>query len=146
MTAGGEDKVVRVFDVRTGKVAMQLPEFSSRIRTLVHEPLSKSLSVLGSSSSSFSSPPPPHPSPPPRERKREREKREREKGERERERGEKEGGREGGRERERLGGVEVTISNAKGGMWCRSNGDVAMYKTAQLQEAFWQEKTNMRIT
>lgn len=50
MTAGGEDKVVRVFDVRTGKLAMQLPEFSSRIRTLVHEPLSKSLSVLGSSS------------------------------------------------------------------------------------------------
>ena len=51
MTTGGEDKVVRVWDVRTGKVAAQLPEFSSRIRTLVHEPLSKTLSILGSSAS-----------------------------------------------------------------------------------------------
>ncbi len=55
MATGGEDKVVRVFDIRSGKVAAQLPEFSSRIRTLVHEPLSKTLSVLGSSASPIAS-------------------------------------------------------------------------------------------
>ena len=47
VATGGEDKIVRVWDVRTGKVATQLPEFSSRIRSLVAESNSKSLTILG---------------------------------------------------------------------------------------------------
>jgi WD40 repeat protein len=43
VATGGEDKIVRVWDVRTGKVAQELPQFTSRIRALVAEPLSKSL-------------------------------------------------------------------------------------------------------
>ena len=48
IATGGEDKIVRVWDIRTGRVATELSEFSSRIRSLIHEPVSRSLSVLGS--------------------------------------------------------------------------------------------------
>ena len=48
VATGGEDKIVRVWDVRTGKVSAELPEFTSRIRAVVAEHRSKALMIFGS--------------------------------------------------------------------------------------------------
>ena len=71
VATGGEDKIVRVWDVRTGKLASEIPEFSSRIRALLVEPLTQSLCVLGCSlpptptTPDAAHPPLPPPLPPP---------------------------------------------------------------------------------
>ena len=52
VATGGEDKIVRVWDERTGKLVSELPAFSGRIRTLLFEPRSQALCVLGSSAPS----------------------------------------------------------------------------------------------